>query len=90
MRRLLTPWRVLAPALTTIHRLAYGAAGHSGRLAAVPPGAVPLTYDVTLAALQNPKEKWEMDGQVKVRSPGLGHIFVTHVIYHSPLKRTTG
>ncbi|KIY97518.1 FK506-binding protein 4/5 [Monoraphidium neglectum] len=57
-------------ALITISdpKLAYGAAGHAGRLAAVPADAAPLTYDVTLVDLVNPKEKWEMNAAEKAEA----------------------
>ena len=55
-------------ALVTISdaALAFGAAGHKGRLAEVPAGAAPITYDVTVVTLKAAKEKWEMEGQEKV------------------------
>lgn len=49
-------------------KLAFGDAGHSGRLAAVPPGAAPITYDITVVDLVNPKDKWEMNGEEKVEA----------------------
>ncbi|KAI8470001.1 MAG: hypothetical protein J3K34DRAFT_421882 [Monoraphidium minutum] len=57
-------------ALITINdaKLAFGAAGHKGRLAAVPADAAPLTYDVTLVELDNPKDKWEMSGEEKAEA----------------------
>lgn len=55
-------------ALVTISdpKLAFGDAGHKGRLATVPGGASPITYDVTVVSLAPAKEKWEMQGQEKV------------------------
>jgi len=50
--------------------MAFGAAGHEGRLAPVPPSAAPLTYDVTLVDMQPAKEKWEMSGEEKVGTTG--------------------
>lgn len=53
---------------TPLHpRMAFGEAGHSGRLASVPANASPITYDVTMVDLQTAKEKWEMNGAEKVR-----------------------
>jgi hypothetical protein len=61
--------RACAPRLGPA-RFAFGAAGHSGRLAKVPAGAAPLTYDVTLVTLESAKEKWEMSGAEKVGGNG--------------------
>lgn len=55
-------------ALVTITdpKLAFGAAGHQGRLAAVPPDASPVIYDIALVSMVTAKEKWEMNGEEKV------------------------
>lgn len=53
-------------------RMAFGEAGHSGRLARVPPNAAPITYDVTLVTLKSAKEKWEMSAEEKVGGGGAG------------------
>lgn len=44
----------------------FGAAGHSGRLAVVPPSTA-VTYEVELLDFENGKESWEMSDAEKVR-----------------------